>query len=121
VKAALQLTPDQARHWQPLEQAMRERAEGRVHRIARLKALAEQAGQREFNPVELMRGRADNLSERGANLKKGADAWQPIYQTLNPDQKERLRLLAMNVVREIREAVRDRRMEMMELEEGEAD
>jgi hypothetical protein len=45
-----------------------------------------------------------------------ADAWQPIYQTLNPDQKERLRLLAMNVVREIREAVRDRRMEMMELE-----
>jgi hypothetical protein len=121
VKAALQLTPDQARHWQPLEQAMRERAEARVHRIARLKALAEQAGQREFNPVELMRGRAENLSERGASLKKVADAWQPIYQTLNPDQKERLRLLAMQVVREIREAVRDRRMEMMELEEDEAD
>jgi hypothetical protein len=28
------------------------------------------------------------------------DSQQPIYQTLNPDQKERLRLLAMNVVRE---------------------
>jgi hypothetical protein len=121
VKAALQLTPDQARHWQPLEQAMRERAEARVHRIARLRALAEQAGQREFNPVELMRGHAENLSERGTSLKKVADAWQPIYQTLNPDQKERLRLLAMNVVREIREGVRDRRMEMMELEEDEAD
>ena len=121
VKAALQLTPDQARYWQPLEQAMRERAEARVHRIARLKALAEQAGQREFNPVELMRGRAENLSERGASLKKVADAWQPIYQTLNPDQKQRLRILAMSVVREIRESVRDRRMEMMELEEDEAD
>jgi hypothetical protein len=116
VKAALQLTPDQARHWQPLEQAMRERSEARVHRIARLMALAEQAGQHEFNPVELMRGHADNLSERGASLKKVADAWQPLYQTLNPDQKERLRLLAMNVVREIREAVRDRR-----IEEDEAD
>ena len=120
VKDALQLTPDQVRHWQPLEQAMRERAEARVHRLARLKALAEQAGQREFNPVELMHGRAENLSERGASLKKVADAWQPLYQTLKPDQKERLRLLAMNVVREISEAVRDRRMEM-ELEEGEAD
>jgi LTXXQ motif family protein len=121
VKAALQLTPDQARYWQPLEQAMRERAGARVQRIAKLRALAEQAGQREFNPVELMRGRAENLSERGANLKKVADAWQPLYQTLNPDQKERLRLLAMHVVREIREAVRDRRMEMMELGEDEAD
>jgi hypothetical protein len=57
----------------------------------------------------------------GPASKKVADAWQSLYQTLNPDQKERLRLLAMNVVREIREAVRDRRMEMMELEEGEAD
>jgi LTXXQ motif family protein len=111
VKAALQLTPDQARHWQPLEQAMRERAEARVHRIGRLMALAEQAGERKFNPVELMRGHAENLSERGASLKKVADAWQPLYQTLNADQKERLRLLAMNVVREIREAVRDRRIE----------
>jgi hypothetical protein len=41
----------------------------------------------------------------GASLKKVADAWRPIYQTLNSDQKERLR----------------RRMEMMELEEDEAD
>jgi hypothetical protein len=57
----------------------------------------------------------------GPASKKVAHAWQPIYQTLSPDQKERLRLLAMNVVREIREAVRDRRMEMMELEEDEAD
>ena len=68
------------------------------------------------------RGKASrNLTERGTNLKKLADAWQPLYQTLNPDQKARLRLLAMHVVREIKEAVRDRRMEMMELEEDEAD
>jgi hypothetical protein len=73
------------------------------------------------NPVELMRGRAENLSGRGASLKKIADAWRPIYQTLNPDQKERLRLLAMNVVRENQRSHAGRRMEMMELEEDEAD
>jgi hypothetical protein len=121
VKAALQLTPDQTRYWPPIEQAIRERAEARVHRITQLRQLAEHAGRRDFDPVALMRGRAENLTERGANLKKLADAWQPLYQTLNPDQKERLRLLAMHVVREIRDAVRDRRMEMMELEEDEAD
>lgn len=121
VKGALQLTPDQARYWPPIEQAIRERADARVHRITQLRQLAEQAGRRDFDPVALMRGRAENLTERGANLKKLADAWQPLYQTLNPDQKERLRLLAMHVVHEIREAVRDRRMEMMEREEEEAD
>jgi hypothetical protein len=121
VKAALQLTPDQAKFWPPIEQAIRERAQGRAHRIAQLKQLAEQAGRHDFDPVTLMRGHAANLTERGDSLKKLADAWQPLYQTLNGEQKERLRLLAMHVVREVREAVRDRRMERMELEDDEAD
>ncbi len=119
VKAALQLTPDQAKFWPPIEQAIRESAQGRAQRIAELKQLAEQAGRHDFDPVALMRGRAANLTERGDILKKLADAWQPLYQTLNPDQKERLRLLATHVVREVREAVHDRRL--MELEEDEAD
>jgi hypothetical protein len=119
VKAALQLTPDQAKFWPPIEQAIRESAQGRAQRITELKQLAEQAGRHDFDPVTLMRGRAANLTERGNSLKKLADAWQPLYQTLNPEQKERLRLLAMHVVREVREAVHDRRM--MELEEDEAD
>jgi LTXXQ motif family protein len=119
VKAALQLTPDQARFWPPIEQAIRESAQGRAHRTAELRQMAEQADRQDFDPVALMRGRAANLTERGDSLKKLADAWQPLYQTLNPEQKDRLRLLAMHVVREVREAVRDRRM--MELEENEAE
>jgi LTXXQ motif family protein len=121
VKAALQLTPEQAKFWPPIEQAIRDSAQGRAHRIAELKQLAEQAGRRDFDPVTLMRGRAANLTERGDSLHKLAEAWQPLYQTLNPEQKERLRLLAMHVVRELREAVSDRRMGRMELEEDEAD
>jgi hypothetical protein len=122
-KAALQLTPEQQKFWPPVEEAIRARAQARFHRIAQLKSLAEQAGEREFNPVELMRGRAEALAERGANLKRVADAWQPLYQTLNPEQKQRMRLLAMNVVREVRGALERRRMaEMMfEPEEGDDD
>ena len=120
-KAALQLTPEQARFWPPVEEAIRSRAEARHRRIAQLRALAEQAGQREFDPVALMRGRAENLTERGANLKKLADAWQPLYQTLNPDQKQRMRVLAMHVVHELKGAMERRRMQEMfsEAEEGE--
>jgi len=119
-KAALQLTPEQQKFWPPIEEAIRARAQARVHRIAQLRTLADQAGQREFNPVELMRGRAEALTERGANLKKLADAWQPLYQTLNPDQKQRMRLLAMHVVREVKGAVERHRMSEMlsESEEG---
>jgi len=119
-KAALQLTPEQQKFWPPIEEAIRARAQARVHRIAQLRTLADQAGQREFNPVELMRGRAEALTERGANLKRLADAWQPLYQTLNPDQKQRMRLLAMHVVREVKGAVERHRMSEMlsESEEG---
>ena len=121
VKAALQLTPEQQKFWPPIEEAIRARAEGRFHRIAQLKALVDRAGQREFNPIELMRGRAEALAQRGANLKRLADAWQPLYQTLNADQKQRMRVLAMQVMRQVRQAVHDRRMEMMESEEEEAE
>jgi hypothetical protein len=122
-KAALQLTPEQQKFWPPIEEAIRARAEARIHRIAQLRSLAEQAGQRDFNPVELMRGRAEALAQRGANMKRLADAWQPLYQTLNPDQKQRMRLLAMHVVREVRGAIERHRMaEMMsDPEEGDED
>src|SRR6266446_3726282 len=43
------------------------RAQARFHRIAQLKSLAEQVCERDFNPVELMRGRAEALEERGAS------------------------------------------------------
>jgi len=123
VKSALQLTPEQQKFWPPVEEAIRARAETRMHRIAQLKSLVEQAGERDFNPVELMRGRAEALTQRGANLKRLADAWQPLYQTLNPDQKQRMRLLAMHVVREVRGALERHRMaEMMtDPEEGDED
>jgi hypothetical protein len=99
VKAALQLTPEQEKLWPPVEEAIRARAEARYNRMV---AMAGKAGQQgEVDPVELMRGRADALAQRAASLKKLADAWQPLYQSLNADQKQRMRLLSRHVLREL--------------------
>jgi hypothetical protein len=56
-------------------------------------------GPRERTPVELMRERADVLAQRAANLKKLADAWQPLYATLDERQMLRLGVLAMCFVK----------------------
>jgi hypothetical protein len=45
---------------------------------------------RDRNPVEFLQRRSTALAQRSADLKKLADAWQPLYQTLSPDQKKRM-------------------------------
>ena len=108
VKAALQLTPDQAKYWPAVEDAMRARAHTRYARIA---AVADQlAPGREIDPIALFRGRADALAQRAVELKKLVDAWEPLYRSLAPDQKERMRLLAARVMPVLSAAVDTRRM-----------
>ena len=110
VKAALQLTPEQAQYWPAIEEAIRARAQSQYERIT---AVAERFGQgREVDPIELLRGRADALAQRAADLKKLVDAWQPLYQSLSPEQKQRMRLLAARVLPQLRDAVLTTRMEM---------
>ena len=111
VKAALQLTPDQEKYWPPIENAIRDRAKDRQARIAdAAKRMAERRGDsvlevlRNRDPVEFMRRRADALEQRGADLKKLADAWQPLYQTLKPDQKKRMAFLTLLVLRDVIDA-----------------
>jgi hypothetical protein len=45
------------------------------------------------------------LAQRAADLKKLANAWQPLYQTLTPDQKRRMVLTTIIVLRRIGNAV----------------
>ncbi len=109
VKAALQLKPDQMKYWQAIEDAIRARATMRQEHIAALKArVAEKTG---FDPVEFMRARADYMAQRAAALKKLAEAWQPLYATLDADQKRRVRLVAMHVLHEFKEAAMSRHEE----------
>jgi hypothetical protein len=109
VKAALQLKPDQMKYWQPIEDAIRARATGRQHRMAELRSAM--SDDKEPNPVELLQIRANNLAQRSDELKKLAEAWQPLYPTLDADQKRRLRFVAIHVLNEIRDVEEDEEMQ----------
>jgi len=118
IKAALQLTPDQERFWPAIEEAIRARAKDRITRIESVTTgVAERADRspienlRDRNPVEFMNRRADALAQRSSDLKKLAAAWQPLYQTLTPEQKRRMGFVAMVVVRDLRDRAEQRRMD----------
>jgi len=115
VKAALQLTPDQQKYWPPIEDAIRARAKDRQARFAEMeKRVAEL---REGNPVEVLHDRdtvdflqrrADALAQRSVDLKKLAAAWEPLYKTLTPDQKQRMAFVTLYVLHEVRNAAEER-------------
>jgi len=100
-----------SKYWPPIENVIRDRAKDRQARVAdAAKRMAERRGDsvlevlRNRDPVEFMRRRADALEQRGADLKKLADAWQPLYQTLKPDQKKRMAFLTLLVLRDVIDA-----------------
>jgi len=108
VKAALQLTPDQEKYWPAIEDAIRTRAKNRQARLERIAELHENGamdGMNEGNPIELMQRRADRLVQRGTDLKKLADAWDPLYKTLSDDQKRRMAFVSFAVMRGVRHAI----------------
>ena len=107
VKAALQLTPEQAKYWPAVEEAIRNRAMGRQVRLAARR----QRDQGDSDIVDDVRRRADALAQRSAELKQLADAWQPLSATLTPEQKQRLRFFATNILRLVPRAVDLRRMQ----------
>lgn len=116
IKATLQLTPEQEKYWPAVESAIRARAEDRRARIAKI---AETVGRRvDQNPVELLRNRdpiaflqrrAEALAQRSADLDKLAEAWQPLYKTLSPEQRQRMAGLAIFVLNDMTDAVERRR------------
>ena len=108
VKAALQLTPEQAKYWPAVEEAIRNRAMGRQVRLAARR----QRDQGDSDLVDDVRRRADALAQRSAELKQLADAWQPLSATLTPEQKQRLRFFAENILRLVPRAIDVRRMQM---------
>ena len=117
IKATLQLTTDQEKYWPTVENAIRQRAKDRQARLAGVgQTVGERsdsgpvAAMRNRNPVEFMHRRAEALAERSVDLNKLADAWQPLYQTLTPDQKRRMGHLAIFVIRDMRDRAEERRI-----------
>ena len=115
VKAALQLTPEQEKYWPAVESAIRQGADDRKARLAKVQ---ETVGKRvEQNSVENMRNRdpiaflqrrSEALAQRSADLDKLAEAWQPLYKTLSPEQRKRMGALAVLVLHDMSDVI-DRR------------
>ena len=117
IKAALQLTPDQEKYWPAVEEAIRARAknqQARFERVAELRDSMRDSSPmevvRERNPVELMQRRAETLTQRATDLKKLADAWDPLYKTLSTDQKKRMAFATYAAMHGMRDAI-ERRIE----------
>src|SRR5262249_38611435 len=115
VKAALKLTPDQEKYWPAVEDAIRARAKDRQARFADMQKRVGEL--RDGNPIEMLRDReavellqrrGDALAQRSTDLKKLAAAWQPLYKTLTPDQKQRMAFLTLYVLHEVRNAAEER-------------
>jgi len=115
VKAALQLTPEQEKLWPPVESAIRANAEDRRARIAKVQETVGIRGDqsradvmRNRDPIAFLQRRSQALAQRSADLDRLAEAWQPLYNTLSQEQRQRMASLAIFVLRDMSDA-RDRR------------
>ena len=116
VKAALQLTPDQEKLWPAVEAAIRARSEDRKARIAKIQeTVGRRADEsrievlRNRDPIAFLQRRSEALAQRSADLDRLAEAWQPLYKTLNPEQRRRMAALGVFVLHEMSDAVERRR------------
>ncbi len=88
--AGLKLNPDQEKLWPPVESAIRGMAKLRQERRD---AMRDRPKFSDDAPAAL-RAMADAASARGEALRKLADASQPLYASLDQDQKRRAMILA---------------------------
>jgi zinc resistance-associated protein len=88
LKAGLILTPEQEKYWPAFEQAARDLGKLRLDRLA-----ARRNAPASDDPVERLRQRATAMSDTGAALKKLADATDPLYKSLDENQKRRFSVL----------------------------
>jgi hypothetical protein len=116
VKAALQLTPEQEKRWPPVESAIRARADDRKARVAKIQETVGRRAvesrvevMRDRDPIAFLQQRSEALAQRSADLDKLAEAWQPLYETLSPEQRQRMGALALFVIHDMSTAAERRR------------
>jgi hypothetical protein len=105
LKAGLKLTAEQEKNWPAVETAIRDLAKQRADRIkeradrmnerreARRNGGADRAATPRPDMITRLRQGADAMAARGANLKKLADAAEPLYKSLDDGQKRRFGVL----------------------------
>ncbi|MGZ5842409.1 MAG: Spy/CpxP family protein refolding chaperone [Xanthobacteraceae bacterium] len=88
IKADLRLTAEQEKNWPGLETALRDIGKTRAERRVALRADRE-ARKEPADVIEHLNRRAKTLGDRSADVKKLADAAQPLYASLDEQQKKR--------------------------------
>ena len=89
LKAGLTLTPDQEKNWPAFEQAARDYGKVRLDRMTAMRNAPSSE-----DPAERLRQRAATMTDVGAALKKLADATDPLYKSLDENQKRRFAILS---------------------------
>ena len=64
---------------------------------------------RNRDPIAFLQRRSQALAQRSADLDKLAEAWQPLYNTLSQEQRQRMASLAIFVLRDMSDVVDRRR------------
>jgi hypothetical protein len=98
LKAGLKLTSEQEKNWPAVEAAIRDLTKARFDRM-QARREARRDGDRDRNPIDRLRQRADRMAENAAGLKKLADASEPLYKSLDDAQKRRLTILTRQAMR----------------------
>jgi Fe-S cluster assembly scaffold protein SufB len=91
LRAGLSLTAQQQVHWPAYEAAVRELQK---QRIARAAAQQRDAQAPSTDLAERMRTRGTAMADMGTALKKLADATEPLYKSLDDNQKRRFAALS---------------------------
>jgi hypothetical protein len=112
--AGLALTPDQEKLWPPVESVLKDLGQKRETRMEEMRAEWEKDKDKTQRPDAMTRLRrtADFMTQTGADLKRLADAAQPLYETLSDSQKRNLaRMMRHDMhMRMMREGFRERAM-----------
>jgi hypothetical protein len=99
LKAGLKLNAEQEKNWPAVETALRDLAKQRADRS---NAMAQRRDERRADAnaaqpapdaIARMRESADAMTQRAANMKKLADASEPLYKSLDDAQKHRFSAL----------------------------
>jgi hypothetical protein len=64
---------------------------------------------RNRDPIAFLQRRSQALAQRSADLDNLAEAWQPLYNTLSQEQRQRMAALAIFVLRDMSDVVDRRR------------
>lgn len=90
LRAGLKLSAEQEKLWPPVEVAVRNLAT--LH-ISHMQEMRQTRGMMTSDPVGMLRGMADHMSQGANAMQKLADAAAPLYATLDEAQKRRLPVL----------------------------